>query len=118
MTKDPMNKFIYLSSWDQLNWYIDPDQYKFYRCEFPKSNRNEFRNWIETAAEDTVYCWNGVSTPAPGSEKWTYITPNELYHWIIFESKDDENMFCLKYPDVINAVHSTGHRAWHFSRSL
>lgn len=118
MTKKTKSNFFYLNSWDHLLWYIDPDKCKFYQCVFPNFTKKDFRSWVEECSENAVYCWNGVSKPEAGSTKWTYVTPNEYYHWLIFENQSDEKMFCLKYSDNIVQVYNNGNRAWHASRGL
>ena len=117
MTKTK-NNFVYLSSWDEVTWTFDPNSStNVYRCMIPWSQRSEVKQWIDVCCGDTVYLWNGTSTPEPNALKWSYITPHEERCYLIFSNEKDESMFCLKYTEQLKVqAHRSLNSAWLDSR--
>lgn len=113
------NNFVYVSSWDELTWTIDHHAtIGVYRCMIPRSSRQDVKHWINICCSDTVYCWNGTSTPGPGSPNWgQIISPHDERCYLIFTNDKDESMFCLKYTEQLKAQgHRTLHSAWRDSQ--
>lgn len=113
------NNFVYVSSWDELTWTIDHHAtIGVYRCMIPRSSRQDVKHWVNICCSDTVYCWNGTSTPGPGSPNWgQIISPHDERCYLIFTNDKDESMFCLKYTEQLKAQgHRTLHSAWRDSQ--
>jgi len=115
-----MANLEYLSSFDELTWRIDFSRAYSVRANIPWTARSEVRNWIDKCCADTVWIWNGTSTPATGDQNWgKIISPNENVTYIIFENVEDCEMFMLKYTNEFSTVYygSDMYKAWHDSRS-
>lgn len=115
-----MAKLEYLSSFDELTWRIDFSRAYSVRADIPWTARSEVRNWIDRCCADTVWVWNGTSTPATGDQNWgKIISPAENVTYIIFENVEDCEMFMLKYTNEFGTVYygNDMYKAWHDSRS-
>jgi hypothetical protein len=117
MTK-AKNNFVYVSSWDELTWIFNPNNpNNAYCCMIPWNNRLDIKQWIDDCCSDTVYCWNGTSTPAAYAQKWAYIAPHDERCYLIFSNQKDESMFCLKYTEQLKVKALRGlHSIWRDSR--
>jgi hypothetical protein len=110
----------YLSSFDELTWLIDFSQAWIVRCDIPWTARSEVRAWLGECATDTVWIWNGSSTPEYGSANWSFISPNESTAYLIFTHHSDAELFLLKYTKEFSAKYYSNdiYKAWHDSRSI
>jgi hypothetical protein len=112
------SKFCYCSSWDELTWTVDVSQRRVYRLDISWDHRTEIQNWIQECCSGRVYCWNGTSTPAPGSQNWGYITPKQSITWLTFDLESDETQFLLAHSSLLLETYANGHQAWQASRTL
>ena len=115
-----MAKIEYLNSFDELTWRIDFSKAHIVRCSISWTDRVEIRSWFEKCCSDTVWIWNGTSTPSNYDTNWIKrIYPKGFTCYLIFEHVEDSELFLLKYADSVDAK-SFGadvYKAWHDSRS-
>jgi len=111
----------YLSSFDELTWRVDFSRAWSVCADIPWTARSEVRNWIEKCCKDTVWVWNGTSTPEIGDTNWAYkVSPKEARVYLVFENAADAEMFMLKYcGNFVPTVYYGNdlYKAWHDSRS-
>ena len=116
-----MANLEYLSSFDELTWRVDFSRAYSVRADIPWTARSEVRNWIEKCCKDTVWVWNGTSTPEIGDTNWAYkVSPREARVYLVFENAADAEMFMLKYcGNFVPTVYYGNdlYKAWHDARS-
>ena len=99
-----MAKFEYLSSFDELTWRVNFQQAWVALCDIPWDARQEVREWAVECCTNTVWLWNGVSTPDVGDCNWGKIAhPQHSKCYLIFEHAHDCELFMLKYADRFSA---------------
>lgn len=104
----------YVSEFDQLQWTLDIDNYRFYECLLDHSNRPEFIKWLKENIQHTVYLWNGMLTVNKGDFNWGSVRAPGLKFYLIFENSNDENIFALRFlGNVCLRQHKTGTEAYH-----
>jgi hypothetical protein len=115
-----MTRVEYLSSFDELTWRVDLNQAWIVRADIPWTARAEIRSWIENCCSDTVWIWNGTSTPEPNATHWSFISPHESTTYLIFTHHSDAEMFLLKHTKDFAAKYYSNdiQKAWHDSRCI
>lgn len=113
-----MAKLEYLSSFDELTWRVS--QAWIIRADIPWTARAEVRGWINNCATDTVWIWNGTSTPEHGASHWSFAMPHQSITYLIFTHHADAEMFLLKHTKDFSVKYYSNdiYKAWHDSRSI
>lgn len=109
----------YLSSFDELTWCVNADRVWTVRADIKWAARPGVRNWIIDCCSDTVWVWNGTSSPEVGTTGWhNQVTPHKQRCYLLFSTIADNEMFLLKYTDEFNLVYFGNdiQKAWHDSK--
>lgn len=104
----------YAAEFDELQWTIDVDSYRFYECRLEQEHRPEFGKWLRDNMQHTVYLWSGMLNVVVGAVNFGPVrTPGPKFY-LIFEDPRDEEIFALRYlGNVCLRQHKTGTEAYH-----
>jgi len=98
-----MNKFVYVSSADELKWIISEDadvhsvDMKSNELDDGDNTRFQIATWINTHCRQTVYGWNRCETPRYGETDWGRKVATDGSISLIFQNNDDKTLFVMTW---------------------